>query len=95
MRSLTQSIWQSLSAVEISQQSEKGLELMALIKRPAAKKAAPAKRPVAQKPAAKKAAPAKKAVAQKPAVKRAAPAKKYAAKKAGGTGGTGPRTKGH
>jgi len=58
-------------------------------KKPAAKKAAPAKK-VTAKPAAKKAAPAKKAAtkpvakkaAAKPAAKKAAPAKKVAAKPA-------------
>ena len=38
--------------------------------KPAAKKAAPAKKPAAKKPAAKKAAPAKKPAASKPAAKK-------------------------
>ncbi|GHV95908.1 hypothetical protein AGMMS50293_22280 [Spirochaetia bacterium] len=50
-------------------------------KKPAAKKAAPAKKPAAKKPAAKKTAPAKKPAAKKPAAKKAAPAKKPAVKK--------------
>ena len=53
--------------------------------KPAAKKAAPAKKTVAKKPVAKKAAPAtkpvaKKAVAKKSVAKKAAPVKKVAAK---------------
>ncbi len=50
--------------------------------KPAAKKAAPAKKAVAKKAVAKKAAPAKKAVAKKAVAKKAAPAKKAVAKKA-------------
>jgi RNA polymerase-binding transcription factor DksA len=49
--------------------------------KPAAKKAAPAKKAVAKKAVAKKAAPAKKAVAKKAPAKKAAPVKKAAAKK--------------
>jgi len=49
--------------------------------KPAAKKAAPAKKAVAKKAPAKKAAPVKKAVAKKAAAKKAAPAKKVAAAK--------------
>ena len=59
---------------------------MATAKKPAAKKAAPAKKAPAKKVAAKKApakkaAPAKKPAAKKAPAKKAAPAKKVAAKK--------------
>ncbi|MDE2482409.1 MAG: HU family DNA-binding protein [bacterium] len=50
----------------------------------AAKKAAPAKKAAAKKAPARKAAPAKKAAAKKAPARKAAPAKKVAAKKSAG-----------